>query len=135
MPPRSGARWHAAAHALLGSRRMVAVQQLLQADRTQQQRNVRGVTPQQQRPWNPGGASASQKQDGTTTACSRRARGLCILVWPEGEKLSAEPPRSPVGADRGGDAAGGRGSRKLNEERREGSSAAALLGGGSTCLH
>lgn len=76
----------------------------------------------------------SVTRPGGAVTCSRRARGLCILVWPGGEKLSAEPPRSPVGADRGGDAAGGRGSTKLNEERREGSSAAALLGGGSTCL-
>lgn len=31
---------------------------------------AQGLAAQQQRPWKPGGASASQKQDGTTTACA-----------------------------------------------------------------
>lgn len=76
----------------------------------------------------------SVTRPGRAVTCSRRARGLCILVRPEGEKLSAEPPRSPMGADRGGEAAAGRDSRKLNEERREGSSAAALAGMGGNRL-
>ena len=57
---------------------ITSCRKLLQADRTQR-RNVRGVTPQQQRPWKPGGTSASQKQDGTTTACGH-SKQCCYLV-------------------------------------------------------